>query len=190
MKYLKCIIVIICFISCKKTPTKTNRLDFNKENIIRTNKILPKIVDIYGGRGDDIVYKESLRFQINKKNDSIFYEYKKESNDSVIFTYKKSKLNDSIILFNNESYFLVDTKELSFKKSNIIIYKYLFDLDRWVDEEMELYFSKDHGIIYYKSLAWGGKTIFRNDDIFDVYDTIEKYSYIFKFSKPPIIPLK
>lgn len=83
--------------------------------------------------------KEDYSFNLSDKKKAFQYDYEEDS------------------IVKNELLF-IDSIEFTLIGNNYSVYKYLYDLDYSIDEEMLLFFSPEYGIIMKNSVAWAGYT--------------------------------
>ena len=62
----------------------------------------------------------------------------------------------------------------------------MYDDEGWIDEETEHYFTKEHGLVYSKGLAWDSQIVFNREYLSEIQDSIFNNLYKFKTSIPPV----
>ena len=88
---------------------------------------------------DTTKVNEEYKFILNKEHEAYRLNYKVCADDVAI---KKVPLK------------FIDSKEFELAGSTFTIYKYLFDLENSIDEELLFFFTPQYGIIMENSIAW------------------------------------
>ena len=166
------ILILSSCSSSKSYDEKVNNLVIVEAELIGGNKVL-----------------DTLSFEILKTEKAVNYFYKSIAQKSL---YNKTVLiemsltNDLILVFNSEKCRLIDTEIFKFDNKNIIVYKYLYDDEHWIDEETEYYFTKEHGLIYSRGLAWSSELVFNKKYLSEIQDSVIVYNKKFKSSFPKL----
>ncbi|WP_299250608.1 hypothetical protein [uncultured Lacinutrix sp.] len=175
MKYiLFALFVSAIFISCKRE--------------VATSEIIEdyQIVSIKSGP-ENYRTIDSTRFKTFVETNRRIYEYASMENDSTYFyLFEKNINNDSVLKVIDVECKLVDSKKITFKNNEIILYKYSYNLIDEEDEEEDYYFSNEYGLIMSQSIAWTkANTLINEEEFKSIQDSILLNLYRFRGSYPP-----
>jgi hypothetical protein len=165
------ILILLSCSSSKSYDEKVKNLVIVEAELIGGNKILG-----------------TLRFDILKTKKTLSYSYmsiaeKKYFKQNTLIEFQLT--NDSILIYNGEKCRLIDTEVFKLNGEDIIVYKYLYNDEDWIDEETEYYFTKEHGLIYSSNLAWSTEFMYNKKYLSEIQDSVLRNLYRFKTSIPP-----
>ena len=153
------IILIFLMSSCSNLKRENNDYLTKNSTTIYNVRITLSNLDKIDLIDSTKVYIDTL-FINNQKEYIYSNSYKKDS----AFLYSYSTRQDSFFYF-NEYCKAIDTLNLCYQKSNIEIFVSHYDEINSVDEESEIYWSKDYGLISVYNYSQGALILFENNRI-------------------------
>jgi len=134
------------------------------------------ILTVYGCNSEKVVIIESYTYDnklINKKEvriiekkdaNSIIYLYQdvNESEKYPAFFIKKDLRNDTVIIQNNKSFYLIDQHIFRVQGKDYFVKKHLYDIPQSADEELSIFEVENFGFIIILAEAWGRYELIQN----------------------------
>ncbi|WP_430817102.1 hypothetical protein [Carboxylicivirga sp. RSCT41] len=131
VKITQIIIIFLFMLSCAKIENKNNLLiGYEKD---------------HSHRGMSVV--DTVRTQRIITGDSIFYVTQIPKKNHVMKV-RKSYHNDSILVGQNVIFELHKTKVYKINGANYTVYKYVYNDEQSSDEEEDIFFTDEYGVLY------------------------------------------
>jgi hypothetical protein len=110
--------------------------------------------------------QDSAYINYSLKNDTVYCYYLEENitlteNTLIFYMFRKSTLTDTVFYMFNQKCKFQGSKEYNIENGIAVVNKYYYDVPNSNDEELEIYYTDEFGIILTYNRPWGNIDIFR-----------------------------